>query len=207
MVLSAHNVPRFLGIQLCERGRTALEFCMSIFRRLSRWLGANDGMTHIASGNLAPGFTLRSLDGKEFSLSKALGNGPVVLSFFKVSCPVCQFTFPFLERLFQRYGGDGVTFLGVSQDDAGASRDFAKKFGVTFPVLPDDSGYAVSNAYGLTMVPTIFLIEPDGKVRVSSMGFVRTDLESIAGSLADRRKITRSPVFLSNESIPAIKPG
>ena len=180
---------------------------MSIFRRLSRWLGANDGMTHIAAGNLAPGFSLTSLDGKEFSLSKALGNGAVALSFFKVSCPVCQFTFPFLERLFQRYGGDGVTFLSVSQDNASASRDFGREYGVTFPILLDDSRYTVSNAYGLTMVPTVFLIEPDGKVKVSSMGFVKADLESIAGSLADRQKIAHSPVFLSNESIPAVKPG
>ena len=180
---------------------------MPIFRRLSRWLGANDGMTHIASGNLAPGFSLKSLDGKEFSLSKTLGNGLVVLSFFKVSCPVCQFTYPFLERLFQRYGGDGVTFLCVSQDNASATRDFAREYGVTFPILLDDSRYTVSNAYGLTMVPTVFLIEPDGKVKVSSMGFVKADLESIAGSLADRQNITRAPVFLKTESIPAVKPG
>jgi peroxiredoxin len=164
-------------------------------------------MTHIAPGKIAPGFSLKSTDGREFSLSKALGDGPVVLSFFKISCPVCQFTFPFLERLFRRYDSDDVTFLGVSQDNASASRDFAKKFGVTFPVLVDDSAYTVSNAYGLTMVPTIFLIEPDGKVKVSSMGFVKADLESIADSLADRRNITRTPIFLSNEAIPAVKPG
>jgi len=63
--------------------------------------------------------------------------------FFKVSCPVCQFTFPFLERLHKRYGGDGVTFLGISQDDARATQNFAKEYGVTFPLLLDESGYPV----------------------------------------------------------------
>jgi peroxiredoxin len=164
-------------------------------------------MTHIVAGNPAPNFSLKSLDGQNFSLAEALKKGPVILSFFKVSCPVCKFTFPFLERLHQRYKSDNVTFLGVSQDNTSASRDFVKDFGVTFPILIDDSSYPVSNAYGLSMVPTVFLIEPDGIVKVSSMGFVRADLESIADSLADRQNITRTPVFLKTESVPAVKPG
>jgi len=180
---------------------------MTIFRRLSRWLGADQGMTHIVAGQPAPNFSLNSLDGTEFSLAKCLKKGPVVLSFFKVSCPVCKFTFPFLARLFERYGTEDATFLGVSQDDAGGSREFAKQFGVNFPVLVDTAGYPVSNAYGLTMVPTVFLIESRGTVRVSSMGFVRADLEAIADSLADRQNLTRIPVFAANESIPDVKPG
>src|SRR5579863_6760637 len=137
---------------------------MSIYRRLQRWLGAEDRMTHIVPGNVAPGFSLKSLDGKEFSLSGALQRGPVVLAFFKVSCPVCRFTFPFLERLHQRYHTENVTFLSVSQDSVAASREFASDFGVTFPILTDDAGYTVSNAYGLTMVPTLILVQPNGTV-------------------------------------------
>src|SRR5713226_5935217 len=134
---------------------------MSFYPRLLRWLGAKDGMTHIVPGNVAPGFSLKSIDGKEFSLSAALQRGPVVLAFFKVSCPVCKFTFPFLERVFKAHGGSDVTFLGISQDNSSASRDFANEFGVTFPILPDTAGYPVSNAYGLTTVPTFFLVAPD----------------------------------------------
>jgi peroxiredoxin len=180
---------------------------MSIFRRLFRWLGAHHGMTHIVAGQPAPNFSLQSLDGREFSLAASLKKGPVVLAFFKVSCPVCKFAFPFLERLFQRYGKDDVTFLAVSQDETGASREFAKQFGVSFPVLVDAAGFPASNAYGLTMVPTVFLIEPGGTVRVSSMGFVRADLEAIADALADRQNLTRTPVFASSESVPEVKPG
>ena len=180
---------------------------MSIFRWLRCWLGAHDGMTHIVAGNSAPNFSLKSLDGNETSLAGSLKKGPVVLAFFKVSCPVCKFTFPFLERLYQRYKSDNVTFLGISQDYVSASRDFAQDFGVTFPILIDDASYTVSNAYGLSMVPTVFLVEPDGSTKVSSMGFVKADLESIADALADRQNLTRAPVFLKTESIPATKPG
>jgi len=164
-------------------------------------------MSNIVPGNVAPGFSLKSLDGEEFSLGSALQRGPVVLSFFKVSCPVCKFTFPFLQRLYKQYGGPDISFLGVSQDNASASRDFARDFGVTFTILIDSAGYPVSNAYGLTSVPTFFLINPDGKVQVSSVGFGKAEIESIANALADRRSVTHSPIFRSDESIPQHKPG
>src|SRR5580658_6533655 len=182
---------------------------MGILRRLSRWMGMEGTMTNIISGNKAPGFELKALDGKKYSLGKLLEHGPVVAAFFKISCPVCQFTFPFLERIYKRYGGDNVTFLGISQDDAGATKDFAKEFGVTFPMLLDEEqkGYPASNAYGLTSVPTIFLIESDGTVKISCTGFDKKDLESIAGELTERKKIAPAPLFRPDESIPAHKPG
>ncbi len=164
-------------------------------------------MTHIVDGNMAPGFSLKSLDNKDYSLNALLERGPVVAAFFKVSCPVCQFTFPFLERLHKRYGGDGVTFLGISQDDARATQKFAKEYGVTFPLLLDENGYPVSNAYGLTNVPTVFLIETDGTVKISCMGFDKKDLETIAANLAERKKISLAPLFRPDEVIPANKPG
>lgn len=180
---------------------------MSILRRLSRWMGSKDDMTHIVAGNVAPEFSLKSLDQKQYSLRSLLERGPVVAAFFKISCPVCQFTFPFLERLHQRYGSGGATFLGISQDDTGATKSFASEHGVTFPMVLDENGYPVSNAYGLTNVPTIFLIDTDGKVKVSSMGFDKQDLETIASELAERKQIALAPLFRSDEVVPANKPG
>jgi peroxiredoxin len=182
---------------------------MGILRRLSRWMGTEGTMTNIVAGNTAPGFSLKALDGKEFSLDKLLERGPVIAAFFKISCPVCQFTFPFLERIYKRYGGDAVTFLGISQDDAKATKDFAKEFGTTFTMLLDEKqkGYPASNAYGLTSVPTIFLIETDGIVKISCMGFDKKDLESIAAELAERKKIAPAALFRANESVPDYKPG
>jgi peroxiredoxin len=181
---------------------------MGILRRLRRWIGTSEPMTHIARGSTAPGFSLKAPDGKEYSLGTLMERGPVVVAFFKISCPVCQFTFPFLERLYARYGGDGVTFLGISQDEARSTTKFAREYGVTFPILIDDEdGYLISNAYALTNVPTIFLIESEGTVRVSSTGFDRKDLETIAAELAERNKISLTPLFRSDEVVPANKPG
>ena len=166
-------------------------------------------MTQVNGGQTAPGFSLQGVDGKNYSLEALRQKGPVVAAFFKISCPVCQFTFPFLQRLYERYGSDDVTFLGISQDDAKATAGFAKEYGSTFPMALDEKekGYPASNAYGLTNVPTIFLIDPEGAVRVSSMGFVRKDLEQIAANLAERRKIVPAALFRTNETVPENRPG
>src|SRR5689334_18039350 len=118
---------------------------------LKRLFGGHGSMVTLAAGAQAPEFKLPTLDGHEVSLSQALKKGPVVLAFFKVSCPVCQYAFPYFERMYQANRNAKVTFLGISQDDVKKTGEFLKQFGVTFPVALDDpKNYAVSNAYGLT---------------------------------------------------------
>jgi peroxiredoxin len=180
---------------------------MAILKWLSRLIGLEAPLTHIDSGHTAPGFSLKALDGKEYSLKKLLERGPAVVAFFKISCPVCQFTFPFLQRLHERYAGEGTTVIGISQDDARDTKEFNQEYGVTFPTLVDGEGYPASNAYGLTNVPTIFLIAPDGKVKVSCMGFSKGDLESIAAELSQYKKMRAVPFFRTDEIVPAYKPG
>jgi cytochrome c biogenesis protein CcmG/thiol:disulfide interchange protein DsbE len=181
---------------------------MTLKRLISRILGSEGEMTHIIAGNKAAAFSLKDSNGKDYSLSTLLEKSPVVAAFFKVSCPVCQFTFPFLERLHQRYG-KAATFLGISQDDAKATNKFINEYGVTFPVALDESGknYPASNAYGLTNVPTVFLIEPDGTIKVVSNGFNRKELEEIAAALAESQQSAPAALFRSDERIPDHKPG
>ncbi len=164
-------------------------------------------MNNIVAGQTAPDFSLKSLDGTEYSLKALLQRGPVFVSFFKVSCPVCQFTFPFLERLHKRYGGADISFIGISQDNARASKEFADEYGVTFPILLDDADYPASNSYGLTNVPTTFLIDPEGTVKVTCLGFNKTNLEDMALVLSQKRNIAAALLFRPDESVPANRPG
>jgi len=164
-------------------------------------------MTTVLAGHVAPTFTLKATAGSSFALADALKKGPVVAAFFKITCPVCQFTFPFLERLHKAHKDDPVSFVGISQDDARDTREFLAEYGITFPALVDADGYPVSNQYGLTTVPTVFLIAPDGKVKVSSMGFCKADLEDIAKHLGQQFKKTPAEVFLPTDAVPDYKPG
>jgi len=165
-------------------------------------------MAALATGTKAPEFELKTLDGKRFLLSEALSRGPVVLAFFKVSCPVCQFAFPYLERLHKAYRQQGYTLVGVSQNDAKETSAFNKEFRVTFPVLLDELGrYPVSNAYGLTNVPTLFWIAPDAEIEVSSVGWLRADFDSINRKMAEAGKLAATPLFKPGESVPDFRAG
>jgi peroxiredoxin len=165
-------------------------------------------MAALTVGTKAPDFELKAMDGQRFSLQEALGYGPVVLAFFKVSCPTCQYAFPFLERLHKAYGQKGVKLLGVSQNNPKDTAAFAKEFGVTFPVLLDDTEkYPVSNAYGLTNVPTIFWIAQDGEIEVSSVGWVKAEFEDINRKMAEVGKITPAVMFKPSEDVRDFRAG
>src|SRR5262249_37669926 len=129
-------------------------------------------MSQLSIGKQAPEFELTDLNGRVHRLGEALANGPVALVFYKSSCPTCQFTLPYIQRIFSRVGkAPGVTFWGVSQDDPEETRQFAKTYEITFNLLVDDYPYAVSTDYGLEFVPAIFLIQRDRKIIGSDFGF------------------------------------
>jgi len=141
-------------------------------------------------------------------LSKALETGPVVLAFFKVTCPVCQYAFPFVERLSEAFRGMKATVIGISQHPKKETTLFCKEYGVTFPVALDDpANYEVSNAYGLTNVPTLFYVAPDGTIDVSSVGWSRTDLASIHARLVDATNASPPPLFHRGEQVIESKAG
>lgn len=161
----------------------------------------------LPAGAVAPPISLTSLDGQKRTLVDVLPAGPVLATFFKVSCPVCQFTFPFLQRLYEKYRGPNFTFWAISQNDAEDTREFVDKHGVKFPALLDDAGYPASNAYGLTNVPTIFLIAPDGKIQMTSVGFSKADIEKIASEAARVTGRPEASAFDPGEKVPEYKPG
>jgi peroxiredoxin len=165
-------------------------------------------MAALIAGTSAPDFELQTMDGKQFSLRDALANGPVVAVFFKISCPVCQYAFPFLERIYKAHGGKKLTIVGVSQNERKDTAAFAKEYGVTFPILLDDTTtYPVSNAYGLTNVPSIFWIGQDGEIEISSVGWDRKEIEEINRKAAEINGQGPKMVFRSDEQVPDHRPG
>ncbi len=150
----------------------------------------------LEAGDKAPGFTLTDLDGNPRSLGDLTANGPVLLAFFKVSCPVCQFTLPFLERFHQ----GKVNVVAISQDDAASTREFNREFGLTFPSLLDGPGYPASNGFGISHVPSLFVVEPDGSVSWALDGFNKSELSDLGVRFGVKP-------FRPNEYVPEWKAG
>ena len=165
-------------------------------------------LSTLPAGEPAPPISLKDTNGRSVTLEEALKKGPVVAAFFKVSCPTCQFTFPFLERMYETYDGDGFALLGISQNDAADTREFAQEFGVKFPLLIDDEDtFTASNEYGITNVPSVFLISQDGKILERSVGFGKRDLESMTKEAARATNRPVTTLFKPGEVVPDHKPG
>ena len=166
-------------------------------------------MSALNPGSVAPDISLASLNGVgKISLSSARQRGPVVAAFFKSSCPVCQFALPYLERIYKAYGDKKASFIGVSQDNPETSRQFAKEYKISFPIgLDDTARYPASNAYGLTTVPSIFLISPEGKVEMSTVGWDKRDMEELNKRIAKAAGVSPAPLFKPGEQVPDFKAG
>ncbi|MCC6588906.1 MAG: TlpA family protein disulfide reductase [Bryobacterales bacterium] len=168
-------------------------------------VGGKSNRQMLEAGQRAPEVSLRQADGTSVSLADLLKQGPAVLAFFKISCPVCQMAFPYLDRLASAQTATGVNsprVIGVSQDDAADTRAFANRFAPQTPMLLDDedAGYHASNAYGISHVPTVFVVEQDGSISHSWTGFSKADFEK----LGDR--IGHSP-FQPGDNVPAWRAG
>jgi methylamine dehydrogenase accessory protein MauD len=150
-------------------------------------------------GDSAPDFQLEDTFGKQRSLRDYLTTKPALLAFFKSSCPVCQLTFPFLERLSK---SDNMEVIAISQDGLDTTERFRSDFEITFTTLLDQAerGYPVSNAFDVGYVPSLFLVEPDGQISLSVSGFSKKDLEAV-GRLAGVEP------FRPGERVPDFKAG
>jgi peroxiredoxin len=144
-------------------------------------------------------FHLPLFDGGEASLKDIVANGSALLAFFKISCPVCQLTFPYLERI---NSSSKLPVYGVSQNSAPDTREFNRRLGITFPTMLDSSqsGYPVSNAFGISHVPTLFLLGPGGVVERVTEGWLKTEIRNL-GELAG------VDPFEADVSVPESKAG
>ena len=152
----------------------------------------------LKAGAKAPAFTLDDMSGGKQTLSGVLSRGPALLALYKISCPVCQLTLPFLERIAR----GGLRVVTISQDEEPGTRRFQSAYGLSLPTLLDreGDGYPASNAFGISHVPSLFLVEPDGVISLASEGFIKRDIEAIA------RRSGVEP-FRPDEKIPEWKSG
>jgi peroxiredoxin len=154
--------------------------------------------------DIAPDFTLpRLANGKERLYSD---DGRFsFLVFYKFSCPTCQLALPYINKMYEAYGND-VQFFAVAQDDAEKTQQFVDQYRLTMPVLLDEMPYPVSRQYQLVTVPTIFLINPDHRIRYSGDGFVKEELLNLADVIAEKSGKPQIELF-GTEQVPEFKPG
>lgn len=161
----------------------------------------------LETGTNAPDFKLSGTDGKTSSLKEKLSTDLTLLAFFKINCPTCQFTFPFLEKLHKNYAGKGFTLWGISQNNQAETLQFAGEYKISFPLLLDQNNYQISYAYGITVVPTLFLIDKNQEILFTGEGFAKEDLEKLSQEIAQRVGLSPVNIFADESYVPAFKAG
>jgi len=157
---------------------------------------------------LEPGRPAPNIRSGAFELDRERTKRPIVLAFFKISCPTCQYALPFLERLHKAYGNNGPEIVGVSQNSESDTQAFKKQYGISFPVVLDDKqSYAASNAYGLINVPTIFYVSSDGKIEQTSVGWIKSEFEDLNRKMAGAARTKPAEVFKPGEAVAEFKAG
>lgn len=152
----------------------------------------------LASGSPVPKFLLTSLTGEQCDLKSLSHGGPLLLAIYRSSCPVCQLTLPFLDRIAK----GSLRVVAVSQDDDRDTRRFMEKYQLSLPVVLDRAKdrYPASNSLGITNVPSLFLIEADGTVSLAGAGFRKHEIEALG-------KRSGVEAFKPDENVPEWKAG
>ncbi|MGD2058541.1 MAG: TlpA disulfide reductase family protein [Anaerolineales bacterium] len=117
-------------------------------------------------GFLAPDFTLKSLDGKQITLSDFRGD-PVVLNLWASWCPPCRAEMPEIQQVYDQYHGRGLQVLAVNmtyQDGIASAESFVNEYGLTFPIPLDTNG-VVGEKYQMRALPSTFFIDGEGVIQ------------------------------------------
>lgn len=121
------------------------------------------------NGRPAPALPSEQLSGKGVMLA-ALRGHPALVTFWASWCAPCEHEAPALER-FSRGLNGRATLVGVNWSDPSlaAAHSFIKRYGWTFPNLRDPRG-TIGLSYGVTGLPTTFVIDSVGKLQATLRG-------------------------------------
>ncbi|HMJ15039.1 MAG TPA: TlpA disulfide reductase family protein [Polyangiaceae bacterium] len=145
--------------------------------------GSPDGEDHPLVGVSAPEFELPAQHGASRVSLPAGGDGKVKLvDFWATWCEPCKESFPVYQALAERFDGR-LEVIGISEDDDSSGiKRFAKETGVRFP-LAWDEGQALSKEYQPPTMPTSYVIDKNGIVRMVHAGFKSGDEAQITAAI------------------------
>ncbi len=190
-LLSAH-----LFLQQVEAKDAPLTVCQQLYAQLGD--GAKQSrsgvilqqrinrLSMVSQGSQAPDFTLPTLSGGEFTLSKMKGRVKIV-DFWASWCGPCRLNNPVLRQLYADFHTQGLEIVNVSLDEnRGRWAEAVKKDGLSWTQVSSLKGWKdeVAKRYSVTAIPAIFVLDADN--RIVATGLHGESLKSFVTSLFNK---------------------
>jgi len=137
----------------------------------------------------------------------AAPEGEALYVVFKTTCPTCELTWPYLERLRQTAGPSGLRVIAVSQDDPTKTAAFNRRLKSEVETVYDAQPWPASDRLGVENVPTFFRVTPDGSIAETAGGFARDRMEGFAERAAAIAGRPYQKLFRASDPAPASQPG
>ncbi len=144
-----------------------------------------EATTLVKVGDTAPAFTVTMFDGSEVSLEQLRGK-VVLLNFWATWCPPCREELTHVQKeIIDRFAGRPFVFLPVSREESHeAVAAFRQKTGYTFP-MGIDSTRVIYDRYASNFIPRNFLIGPDGKILLASIGYDDKEFQELIQAIEE----------------------
>ena len=140
-------------------------------------------------------------------LANGLAQGPVLLMFVKVGCPTCEYSLPLIDRIYRNYPESRVSMVALAQERESGARRLIREGNLHLRVGLDSSPHSIGESYGVSYVPTVVYIRPDGSIENAIESFAREELKEINAKIAQEDGVAVLPFFSPDEGVPAFRPG
>lgn len=154
------------------------------------YISGDGSLTVIAEDDRGPAVEFEAeTDAGEPVTSADYAGEVLVINFWYAACPPCRLEAPDLEALAEQFDGEGASFLGVNvRDQAANARNFAEKWGISYPSVVDANDgnmlYAFAGTVAPNAVPTTLVIDKQGRVAARFLGRI-SDPSTLEAVIAD----------------------
>ena len=139
---------------------------------------AEQSLTAIPGGVMAPDFALMDTEGRRHRLSDYRGR-PVIINFWTTWCPPCREEIPSMNRAWHILEQEDIAMMAINTgEDEDTIFVFNADYPADFPILMDLTGEVIAQ-WPVKGLPTTYIVAPDGTIAFRAIGSREWDDEGL----------------------------